>query len=183
MKVTIVEIDIDRDPVLHRHMCRQLYKQWEENYNNLFGVYSVDELVQFYKKHRQYVPYAAMSEDGDFVGCYSLMKKGNLYWLTDVYVVDGMRSRGIGTMIVQDVLRDCPQVALNAQPDMVGFYERFGFKRGTLKAYQGVHNKKLYEYYPMYYGTEGEERSHISRMVVTIMVLVALGIAGLVWVL
>lgn len=179
-KITIIELNRDVHGDLLKHVCAHLFVQWKRHYNNLFGIHDVQGLVKFYHQNPQLVMYVALQDDGTFVGCYSITKKGSLYWLTDMYVVPQHRKKGLGRMLVEHATKDCNNVALNTQEENVAFYERQGFIRGLQYQQRGA-TGETFEYYHMYY--KKEPRFDASIIVIAILITIALGIVVILYIL
>lgn len=175
MKVTIIELNKNQHSDLLAHVCNHLFIQWKKHYMNLFGIYSPKELVKFYHDTPPLIMYVALTHDGKFVGCYSMTKKGSLYWLTDMFVVPEFRNQGMGRMLVDHAIKDCNNVALHAQADVVPFYEKQGFQLGLKYERKGSHGG-TFEYYNMLYNKTYD----IALPLICVLITIGMGLFGIV---
>lgn len=72
-------------------------------------------------------------KDQEIVGAGRLLSDGALYALIcDIIVVPGCQSKGIGSMILKQLVKKCKETGLKkvwlfAAPGKAGFYEKYGF--------------------------------------------------------
>lgn len=178
MSVTIVQLDIEHEKELLHYICKYLFKEWGDNYINRYSVNNVSELVKFYEKTPQLALFVALDDDGNFRGCYSMAKKGDLYWLSDMYVVPKYRKQGVGKMLVNHALKDNTKVALYTTEATISYYELFGFERGM--KFQGTDLKgDTFEFFSMLYKPTSQGYDH--SLVISILALIGLGILLVLW--
>ncbi len=92
-------------------------------------------------------------EDSGGVSAYALISKtysqeagGLCVWIEEIYVSEAVRGKGIGSALLERIIRDYPNAArfrLETEPDNTGavrLYERFGFK--PLGYSQMIRNKQ-----------------------------------------
>ena len=171
--MVIVELDTEKYPDVLQHVCNHLYKEWAPNYKNFYNIQNSKELVAFYKSTPKLIMYVALDENGKFKGCYSMTKKGHLYWLTDMYVIPAERGKGIGRMLVEHAIKDCDNVALNAEDNNIIFYEKFGFKQGLRHKISNKEGFSL-EYTQMLYTKQTVDNQYI--LLISIIALIGLGV-------
>lgn len=85
--------------------------------------------------------------DGQVVGMASIVandlstRPDLTPWMASVYVIPGLRGRGIGSLLVQAILNEARQMGLTRlyliTPDKMAFYARLGWREMEWVAYRG----------------------------------------------
>lgn len=133
-----------------RLVCDHLYAAFERILGPHFDINTPEQLVQVYRRSPERMVFAAVQR-GRFVGCYSLARDGDQYWLLDVYVVPAERRKGIGAALVKHAAQGRARVALHAEADKVPFYSALGFERGDAIASTGT-DGSTWERFEMFRG-------------------------------
>lgn len=178
MDVTIVQVDVKEDKTLLTHVCKLLFVEWGENYKYRYSLKDVPALIDFYEKHPEINLYVALDAKGSVRGCYSMIKKGNLYWLADMYVVPEYRNKGIGKMLVSHAINNKQVVALYTTDETISYYESLGFQRGykyTSKDTRG----RPFEFYSMLYQAKSD--GTIEAMIVCVLAFIGLILLIILW--
>jgi citrate lyase synthetase len=100
-----------------------LYNEWKDDYLQ-HGLSTKDEVKNFYKKYLDGINFHII--DNQVVGGYNI--HGNI--ISDVCVIPNMRGKGIGAILMMDAMNKLwyqPIITLFCKPDLIKFYEQFGF--------------------------------------------------------
>uniref|UniRef100_A0A6C0BES4 N-acetyltransferase domain-containing protein n=1 Tax=viral metagenome TaxID=1070528 RepID=A0A6C0BES4_9ZZZZ len=175
MKVTVIDVEINESNKLFKYVCKHLFKHWEQYYKDIFEINSANDLEKYYTNFVGYAKiYAALNENGKFLGCYSLSRKGITYWITDVYVIPESRGKGIGSILIKHAVGlGNYHFALTAAPELVPFYEKFGFLKGNLKEIKGK-NDTTYLFHQMYRPPILDNYGFTVRITLCILVTIAI---------
>lgn len=150
MGFQIIPVDAHKNDDILEYICKHLWSEWENKYYSLWGFTTVKNLISFYKNSPNITLYAAINDQGEFIGCYSLMSVKYDIWLNDVVVPVKHRGKGIGKRLVEYAIRNQYNVMLNTDKEMTSFYQKIGFQivsYNTMKGWDG----KEYNYYTMEY--------------------------------
>jgi GNAT superfamily N-acetyltransferase len=123
------ELDDDRDRVdiaaVHRYLAEESY--WAKGRE----VADVELVV------REAARVVGLYHDGSQVGfCRAARCAPGLFYLADVYVLDGYRGRGLGAELVREMIDEGPLAGrkwLLHTEDAHDLYRRFGFTEPTCK--------------------------------------------------
>jgi GNAT superfamily N-acetyltransferase len=101
------------------------YEEWIDDYKN--KSISYNDLVNYYRKN-SYKIYIAITDDNEYIGCYSVCNKTNS--ISDVLVVKKYRNMGYGKILLRDAIKKLNNrtyITLYCNDDKLVFYEKFGF--------------------------------------------------------
>lgn len=178
MTYQIIQLNIDIHKDLFEHICQYLWNEWYTHYINLHGFKIIDDLYNMYRETPSLQIYAGINEDGHFIGCYSLRKINDIYWLTDVFVNPRYRNLGIGTSLIRNAIEGKTNIYIHVEPHLRGFYTKFGFEKehhGYMKGIDGT----VFEFYRMKY-VMNDEMNFITYIIITIA---SIGLIGIIFIL
>ena len=123
------ELDDDRDRVdiaaVHRYLAEESY--WAKG----------RELADVELVVREAARVVGLYHDGSQIGfCRAARCAPGLFYLADVYVLDGYRGRGLGVELVREMIDEGPLAGrkwLLHTEDAHDLYRRFGFTEPTYK--------------------------------------------------
>ena len=126
-------VTINNHPEYFNQVTTYLYQEWKEDYQNIYGCHNLKDMRDLYNYFYNMgaVTYVYTSQQGVFVGCYTLMKiKGNTY-LCDVFIKPDLRHRGLGKRLVKDGtsrgLKQASKIYISVSPHLVSFYMKLGY--------------------------------------------------------
>lgn len=174
MNIVFISVSTEDTDVL-RHICKYLFKEWKDNYVNIFDIHSVDGLVNFFIEHKDvYKTTMILNNDGHFIGCYTKSFKGNVVWLSDVYIVNKYRKQGIGHALLEHAVKDHEYVVLNSTDQTLGFYEKFGFVKGLEYVWKSNKNEYTFRYHRMLYTNENVLHAKKATFSLTLLIIVCI---------
>lgn len=177
MSYHIVHVEDER---LMRYVVKHIFAEWKYLFGNFYGVTNEDQVYDMFKTF-PIMLYACLDSQGQFMGCFSLVRDGAGkadIKMSDVFVVPEHRGKAVGRTMINYVIARCDSIKLHCESQHIAFYEKFGFSVRTSFVIKGADGAEK-TMYVMHYSRKQDDI--MTPYIIYMMMIV--GIASIILIL